>query len=259
MYTYRGSVADLDRHLREEITFPGDTGKGKRGKVAQRIQEWLCLNGCEVDIDGDFGKVTEIALGDFQSRAKLPKTGTVDQATHDTLVAPMLRSLAPKIDGASAFGEAVVAVANVHLAEHPRETGGDNRGPWVRLYMDGNEGPAWFWCAGFVTFLMRQAAELLDVKMPIEGSMSCDTLAAQAKNAGIFLSEANATPEKITPGSIFLVRRTASDWTHTGIVTRADTEVFGTIEGNTNDDGNRNGYEVCARKRGYGKKDFILL
>ncbi len=40
---------------------------------------------------------------------------------------------------------------------------------------------------------------------------------------------------------------------------RADADVFHTIEGNTNDDGSRNGYEVCARRRGYGKKDFVLL
>ena len=29
--------------------------------------------------------------------------------------------------------------------------------------------------------------------------------------------------------------------------------------GNTNDDGVREGYEVCARSRSYGGKDFLLL
>jgi hypothetical protein len=36
-------------------------------------------------------------------------------------------------------------------------------------------------------------------------------------------------------------------------------EVFETIEGNTNDEGSREGYEVCHRVRGYGSKDFILV
>ena len=34
---------------------------------------------------------------------------------------------------------------------------------------------------------------------------------------------------------------------------------FATIEGNTNDEGSREGYEVCRRVRGRGSKDFIRL
>ena len=60
-------------------------------------------------------------------------------------------------------------------------------------------------------------------------------------------------------GSIFLVRDTATDWTHTGIVTGADLDSFDTIEGNTNDDGLREGTEVCARSRGYTAKDFVAI
>lgn len=32
-----------------------------------------------------------------------------------------------------------------------------------------------------------------------------------------------------------------------------------TIEGNTNDDGSREGYEVCARTRDYNEMDFIKI
>ena len=55
------------------------------------------------------------------------------------------------------------------------------------------------------------------------------------------------------------VRRTSTDWTHTGLVTAFGDELFHTVEGNTNDEGSREGYEVCARMRGYGSKDFIML
>jgi len=42
-------------------------------------------------------------------------------------------------------------------------------------------------------------------------------------------------------------------------VTSAGDTLYQTIEGNTNDDGSREGYEVCARRRGYSKTDFIIL
>jgi len=46
---------------------------------------------------------------------------------------------------------------------------------------------------------------------------------------------------------------------HTGIVVAAHADSIETIEGNINNEGSREGYEVCRRFRGYGKKDFILL
>jgi hypothetical protein len=49
------------------------------------------------------------------------------------------------------------------------------------------------------------------------------------------------------------------DWVHTGLVLSAGKETFETIEGNTNDAGDREGYEVCRRVRGYKGKDFIVL
>jgi len=34
---------------------------------------------------------------------------------------------------------------------------------------------------------------------------------------------------------------------------------FATIEGNSNEEGSSNGFEACARQRGYDKKDFIRI
>ena len=55
------------------------------------------------------------------------------------------------------------------------------------------------------------------------------------------------------------MRKTPTDWTHTGIVAEIHPEFFRTIEGNTNDDGVREGYEVCTLTRSYTSKDFVLL
>ncbi len=67
------------------------------------------------------------------------------------------------------------------------------------------------------------------------------------------------SPTDIPPGSLFLNRKKAEDWVHTGLVLNSCAESFDTIEGNTNDAGDREGYEVCRRVRGYKNKDFIIL
>ena len=46
---------------------------------------------------------------------------------------------------------------------------------------------------------------------------------------------------------------------HTGIIASAGPDTLQTIEGNTNDDGSAEGYEVCARTRGYTNMDFIVF
>lgn len=155
----------------------------------------------------------------------------------------------------------VVAYAEQHLDQHPREVGGQNRGPWVRLYMEGNEGEEWAWCAGFACFLLRQASEMLNADPPLKPTFSCDELAARARSKQLFISGKHFfDPQSvITPGCIFLNRRTDTDWTHTGIITAVHKETFETIEGNTNDAGEREGYEVCRRMRGYQNVDFIKI
>jgi hypothetical protein len=42
-------------------------------------------------------------------------------------------------------------------------------------------------------------------------------------------------------------------------VISAGPTTFETIEGNTNDSGDREGFEVCARVRGYDSKDFVVF
>lgn len=218
------------------------------------------MHGTHVKIDGKFGPATEAAVRLFQSSRRRPATGRVDEATFRRLTAPMATALRPIASEGRPPGQLVVAYARQHLAQHPREIGGQNHGPWVRLYMKGKEGEAWPWCAGFVCFCLKQACDTLGVTMPITASFSCDSLAASAKDHAQFLNESEATERsQITVGSLFLNRRMAGDWTHTGIVVRTSKEFFHTIEGNTNDDGSREGYEVCARIRGYGNTDFVQI
>lgn len=258
----------LPRELRREITAitaedfqPIGPGKSDRAKL---VQEWLCVADHKVAVDGNFGPATEEAVREFRTVRGLSArgktaSGTVDSRTFEALIQPMMAALEPLENPPSELGAAVVAYAQLHLEQHPVEVGGENRGPWVRLYMNGNDGKDWLWCAGFVTFVLRQACHTLGRAMPIKGSFSCDTLAAQAKEKGCFVAESKRTGAGLEAGTIFLKRRTATDWTHTGIATGFAADTFRTIEGNTNDEGSHEGFEVCARTHGYIKKDFIRL
>ena len=80
--TANGSDLQLLKPLRR-----GD----KQGQV-KLVQEWLCLNGDHVSVDGDFGPATESAVKDFQKKiGGYVATGVVDNATFERLVANWIR------------------------------------------------------------------------------------------------------------------------------------------------------------------------
>jgi hypothetical protein len=244
--------------MNEELILARELGYGSKGPDVRRVQEWLNLNGYGLGIDGDFGRVTEDAVRRFQKAKRIKQTGRVNRRTFSALVAPMSAVLQKPVRKPKTLGVAVLTYAKAHLAQHPLEVGGPNRGPWVRLYTGGNEGENWAWCAAFVTFILKQASDLMGIPMPIAGSVGCDQLASQAKAKNLFLAEQDGH-QTLRPGSIFLVRKTPTDWTHTGLVVEIHPEFFRTIEGNTNDDGVREGYEVCTLTRSYQNKDFVVL
>ena len=244
----------------EPTTLDRSYRKGDRGRNVTRIQEWLCLHDVHLAVDADFGPATEAGVKRFQAQRGLPASGIVTPPVFEALAAPMAAVLEPLAPGRRTLGALAAAYARQHRRQRPREIGGQNRGPWVRLYMKGHEGDAWPWCAGFACFVLQQACETLGARMPITASFSCDSLAASARSKGLFVPGAEASNgTEIPAGSFFLNRRTSTDWVHTGLVLDAEPEVFRTIEGNTNDEGSREGYEVCERIRGYDSKDFIRV
>jgi peptidoglycan hydrolase-like protein with peptidoglycan-binding domain len=259
MYIYEAETSELEDWIQEETSLQSQLEVGASGLPVRRVQEWLTLHGYALATDGIFGPVTQEVVTRFQEDSFLQATGSVDEKTFDCLVRPMMETLRQRLTTSESVNTAILEYGRAHLEQHPREIGGENRGPWVRLYMKSNEGSQWRWCAGFVTFILKQATQSLNIDMPILGSFSCDTLAAQAQAAELFLSESEAGNYEIPPGSLFLVRRTDTDWTHVGIVEEASEQYFRTIEGNTNDAGDPEGYEVCSRWRGYSNKDFILM
>ena len=241
--------------------------KGSRGPEVKELQEWLNLHDFGTGIDGDFGPATEETLKRFQLNEGLVADGIAGPNSWSALLLPMTRATATSLSADPhlvSYREAIVEYARQHLIEHPREIGGQNRGPWVRLYCNGEDGAPWAWCAGFVSYIITQASNHHGVARPVVSTLSCDKLALDAEEHGRLMRWASRSEDSdvhpsvvVKPGDVFLVHKSGNDWTHTGIVTAVSTTSVQTIEGNTNDDGSREGYEVCARARGYKRLDFI--
>ncbi len=250
--------------ITKELTLDREYTRGDKSGKVRSIQEWLCLQGENVSVDGAFGPATEAAVRKFQEGHGISVSGKVDTSTFASLTAPLSAAVAPIAAEGKTLNNMILAYANQHLARHPLEVGGQNCGPWVRAYMEGNQGCDWPWCAGFACFILRQAADALGKQMPFKRTFSCDVLAGQALAAGKFISGRDIAKGKvqkgsIPPGSLFISRRTDNDWNHTGIAITFHDDHFETIEGNTNDAGDREGYEVCRRIRGYEGKDFVKI
>jgi peptidoglycan hydrolase-like protein with peptidoglycan-binding domain len=244
------------------------TDKKEKQALTVQIQEWCCFNKANTNIDGEFGFGTTGAVQRFQRERGLPESGEVDERTWIELTLPMRRAIAPVTpkEGDTIY-DVVLKIARRHLAEHPVEfieKGEGNCGPLVRLYMNGEEGEEQPWCAGFVSFVVGQAAVALGIPMPIKRQVGVDQLVADAKKDRRLVREtdlpnAMAVRSKLRAGALFAVRDTPKAYAHTGIVSGVGDESFETIEGNTNQMGSSNGFEVCARSRPYKDKDFILL
>jgi len=240
-----------------------------------RVQEWVNLQkhhiqGFKVTIgvDDDFGGGTTLAIKHFQDRFNLEVTGIVDQETWNQLVAPMKRAFGKvSFEPEESIQNRIVTYAKQQLVEHPVERR-SNEGPWVRSYCFGKDGSAYPWCAGFVTTIVDMAADSLgnDVKDYMISSLSCDLILADAmdENRGQTHHRnvmVKTEPRLIEPGDLFLVinRRNPDDAKHIGIVIDMNDTIMTTIEGNTNDEGSREGYEVCQRYRDLAKGNYDII
>jgi Putative peptidoglycan binding domain len=251
-----------------DFEFETDIKQGMKGDRAKRVQEFLVHHGFAGAVDGRFGPATRTCVEQFQVSQGLGATGIVDISTFEALVRPFLRVDRPIDAVGQTLGELTVAYARQHLAEHPREIGGERRGPWVRLYMNGHEGADQPWCAAFVRHCLQCACATLGVDLPITfplGLRPCsgqafDALARGARCQGL-LVEGHA---RVAAGSLFLVRGKArNSWVHVGIVAKRRKETFSSIEGNADRqgarEGRRDGFEICERVRGFSGKDYIVL
>lgn len=133
-----------------------------------------------------------------------------------------------------------IAITQLGKEEQPR---GSNWGSDVKAYLNsvGINFPA-SWCAAFVYWCFREASGYLSTPPPLIRTGGVLNHWSSAKKQYKF-----TTPEV---GDIFIMDL-GHGLGHTGIVIEvsADRKSVLTIEGNTNDTGSREGYEVCKRSR----------
>lgn len=266
----------IKTHFQKELLLTRPQGWRRSNTIREvlKIQSWLNLHemaspgtGLAVEMDGDFGPATEAAVKVFQKNSGLVATGVVDRETFDALSAPLRRAFSGLSPGGS-LNQRTCHVAGLHLQNKPfeLEVGGEtNCGPWVRSFMDGNDGSIWLWCMGFVQTAIDQAASEMNVDFRdwMPHTYSCDTIGnfCLAKGALVRNEEWKLDPALANPGDVFLMRKSRYDWNHTGIIAGVEGQTIRTIEGNTNHGGSRNGNGVYARIRNYHQSaiDFISL
>ncbi|SNB11000.1 CHAP domain-containing protein [Flavobacterium psychrophilum] len=140
------------------------------------------------------------------------------------------------------------AISQIGVEEMPK---GSNAGPEVEIYLKSvGLGQGYSWCMAFVYWCVNQSAVKTGFKNPL-------------KKTGGVMDQYNSRPLLCThlpqAGDVFIMDF-GKGLGHTGIVEKVIGNIIYTIEGNTNDDGSREGYKVCRRKRNKKTiKAFIRL
>ncbi len=145
-----------------------------------------------------------------------------------------------------------IAISQLGQCEQPQ---GSNSGPMVDEYLRAaGLGPGYAWCQAFVYWCYKTAAEQLQILNPLiktAGVRDCWNRSVHLKR--LSKPDAVKNPDSIRPGDQFVLFM-AGGTGHTGIVERVRKDDKGewllhTIEGNSNDDGSREGYAVVRHKR----------
>lgn len=133
-----------------------------------------------------------------------------------------------------------IAVTQIGVQEVPH---GSNRGPQVDKYITSvGLDPAGKhpWCAAFVYWCFQQAAEAMGRQNPLYKTGHVLTQWKMRKDKFRV-----TTPQ---PGDIGIMDF-GKGTGHMFIVEKAHIDDTANVEGNTNDEGSREGYEVCRRTR----------
>ena len=258
----------------EGLAFPGQIVKvgSSNAEIVKRIQQRLNDLGCgPVSEDGIFDKEgTKTAVKLFQSRftdvtgAPLEIDGEVGSLTWGALFGAATvpsRTTAPSALTAAAVA---FAITQIGVMENPL---GSNRGTEVDRYLRAvglnPEGQSLAWCVAFTHFCYKSAADDLGQSNPhirTAGVLDHWNQAGSSTQAvRVTKARAIANPGLVQPGALFIIDL-GEGLGHSGMVIKVGDGRLVTVEGNTNDNGSRNGIGVFkrnARKIAQINKGFI--
>lgn len=228
--------------------------KGASGLDVLQIQQRLHECGLFGKPTGDFDEATVEGVKKFQRSHDLVDDGVVGPITWGALFRDYAlaekgrRNLVSKLAGKIA--EAAIHIAAGYIGI--REIGSTNRSPlidrWLRALGVPVGNP---WCMAFVQGVVAEAAVQHGVADPLKpDTASCLDLWNRVPKSWKF------GPMDGKRGDIAIWKHSATTG-HTGIVEYYEGGFYHTIEGNTNDDGSREGYEVCRRRRKYSDPKLL--
>lgn len=218
--------------------------KGDKGQKVRELQKLLAERGYRTDIDGDFGPQTYRAVRAFQSQnldqhgQPLVVDGKVGPLTWWSLTHPKPVILTPSaVDyatmplaeaGGSMLGRSALAKAIGEIKAGAAESGGNNRGPWVRKYLNELAPEGSNWCAAFVSWCYAQNA----AGMPFTYTVGARAMLGEFKRKGWSHPPKNGYEPK--PGDIVVWwRERLAGWRgHVGLVHQVRDGMLYTIEGN---------------------------
>lgn len=148
-----------------------------------------------------------------------------------------------------------IAQGQLGQSEQPK---GSNSGPMIDAYLKAvGLHPGYAWCQAFMYWCYEQAALQLKQHNPVvktAGAIDCwNRTAVQFK---ITKEEAQCHTAILKPGDQFILSF-GNGTGHTGIIEKIDGNTLHTIEGNSNNNGSREGYEVVRHTRTL--QDKLLL
>lgn len=145
-----------------------------------------------------------------------------------------------------------IAQGQLGQCEDPK---GSNTGPMVDKYLAAmGLQPGYAWCQAFVYWCYEQAAtQLRQNNTVIRTAGALDCWNKTATQFRISKKEAWAHPVLLKPGDQFILNY-GHGLGHTGIIEKIEGSILHTIEGNSNNDGSREGYEVVRHKRSLNDK-----
>jgi peptidoglycan hydrolase-like protein with peptidoglycan-binding domain len=230
------------------------------GDIVLALQRRLNEVGCgPIDEDRAFGDQTFGAVSVFQARftdqdnQPLKIDGEVGPLTWARLFGT--QTVTQTVTPAGELATRVLDIARTQLGvlEVPL---GSNRGPEVDEYVRATGFPpsdGFAWCVCFIFFCYREAATALGRANPMietAGVLDLWTKAGQQGVPRVTQVKARNNPALIKPGQIFIIDTPpAGGGGHAGLVEQVIGGKLVTIEGNTNDDGSREGIGVFRRKQ----------
>jgi len=210
---------------------------GATGSAVRKVTEFLKRLGFISSSKSRFDAEVRKAVKAFQSQNVDPRGRPLSV---DGIVGPLtlwaleggtvetpINSLGNIPSGGSRIGRAALRIAIQEMEAGAKEISGNNRGPWVKKYLNGLAPEGNSWCAGFVSWCHEEAPGA----MPFEYSVGARDIRNQFRRSGWSYDASEAQPQ---PGDIVVWwRGTIDSWKgHIGLVHHYKDGILYTIEGN---------------------------